>query len=663
MLVEPVLADLDFTGGDGVLAFVNGMGGTPLLELYLMYGEVARDPGEGRGHGRPLAGRLLHHQPGHGRLLGHAAQGGRRAAAALGRARSSPPACGGGSERGRTASTSPRCGGGCAAFAAVDRRAQGRAHRPRRRDRRRRPRREHGPRACTAVVAALDAAPSARPGALLKQVGMTLVQHGRRGQRPAVRHVLPAHGDGLGPATGARRRRRSPQALRAGLDGVVARGKAERGRQDDVRRPGPGRDALDAALAAGAPWRRAARRPSAAADAGPRRDRPAAWPARAGPATSASAASGTRTRARPRPRCWSPPRRAALSDVTHDGRDRGGLAQPGARRGRGRAGRARCCTAERRRIEVAAGPRRRRVRHRRRRDRDAITGPTAATGVVVLMDLGSAVLSRRARAGAARRRRCAAASCSARRRWSRGWSSQRSPRCRGRRRARSRPRRTAALAGQAGPPGARPNRRAGPTSRAQDRRDEATAVFTVTMPHGLHARPAALVVQAVRASRRRRAPAQPHRGHRPSPRAACRRSRRSARCRATSRGRARRAAGRRGRGRAPRPGPRRVRRGRRRRRRRPRPAAPASGAAGPVPAPPGIGIGPARPLRDVTVDLPDDDAADAATAGEWRAAAGRRFARSRQDVARRCATGPPPRSARPRPRSSTPTCCCSTTRT
>jgi dihydroxyacetone kinase-like protein len=40
-LIEPILADLDFTGGDGVLAFVNGMGGTPLLELYLMYQEVA----------------------------------------------------------------------------------------------------------------------------------------------------------------------------------------------------------------------------------------------------------------------------------------------------------------------------------------------------------------------------------------------------------------------------------------------------------------------------------------------------------------------------------------------------------------------------------------------------------------------------------------------
>jgi phosphoenolpyruvate---glycerone phosphotransferase subunit DhaK len=41
MLTEPVLADLDFTHDDGVLAFVNGMGATPLLELYLMYGEIA----------------------------------------------------------------------------------------------------------------------------------------------------------------------------------------------------------------------------------------------------------------------------------------------------------------------------------------------------------------------------------------------------------------------------------------------------------------------------------------------------------------------------------------------------------------------------------------------------------------------------------------------
>lgn len=42
MLVEPIVSDLPFGRGDGVIAFVNGMGGTPLIELYLMYNEVAR---------------------------------------------------------------------------------------------------------------------------------------------------------------------------------------------------------------------------------------------------------------------------------------------------------------------------------------------------------------------------------------------------------------------------------------------------------------------------------------------------------------------------------------------------------------------------------------------------------------------------------------------
>ena len=41
-LVEPVLADLPFTSGDTVIAFVNGLGGTPLIELYVMYHELDR---------------------------------------------------------------------------------------------------------------------------------------------------------------------------------------------------------------------------------------------------------------------------------------------------------------------------------------------------------------------------------------------------------------------------------------------------------------------------------------------------------------------------------------------------------------------------------------------------------------------------------------------
>jgi len=39
-LATPILDDLPFASGDRVLAFVNGMGGTPLLELYLVYGEL-----------------------------------------------------------------------------------------------------------------------------------------------------------------------------------------------------------------------------------------------------------------------------------------------------------------------------------------------------------------------------------------------------------------------------------------------------------------------------------------------------------------------------------------------------------------------------------------------------------------------------------------------
>ena len=39
MLVDPILHDLDFTGAPAIV-MVNGMGGTPLIELYLMYGEV-----------------------------------------------------------------------------------------------------------------------------------------------------------------------------------------------------------------------------------------------------------------------------------------------------------------------------------------------------------------------------------------------------------------------------------------------------------------------------------------------------------------------------------------------------------------------------------------------------------------------------------------------
>ncbi len=40
MLAKPILEDLPYKRGDSVLAFVNGMGGTPLIELYVVFNEL-----------------------------------------------------------------------------------------------------------------------------------------------------------------------------------------------------------------------------------------------------------------------------------------------------------------------------------------------------------------------------------------------------------------------------------------------------------------------------------------------------------------------------------------------------------------------------------------------------------------------------------------------
>jgi dihydroxyacetone kinase-like protein len=41
-LTTPILEDLPFAEGDEVLSFVNSMGGTPLLELYVVYNDLQR---------------------------------------------------------------------------------------------------------------------------------------------------------------------------------------------------------------------------------------------------------------------------------------------------------------------------------------------------------------------------------------------------------------------------------------------------------------------------------------------------------------------------------------------------------------------------------------------------------------------------------------------
>jgi dihydroxyacetone kinase-like protein len=59
-LVSPIISDLGLTRGDKVLAFVNGMGGTPLIELYIAFHSVAKILG---GHGiaieRSLVGNYI----------------------------------------------------------------------------------------------------------------------------------------------------------------------------------------------------------------------------------------------------------------------------------------------------------------------------------------------------------------------------------------------------------------------------------------------------------------------------------------------------------------------------------------------------------------------------------------------------------------------------
>jgi dihydroxyacetone kinase-like protein len=45
-LTTPIVEDLPFEQGDQVLAFVNGMGGTPLIELYVVYNDLSKFLGE-----------------------------------------------------------------------------------------------------------------------------------------------------------------------------------------------------------------------------------------------------------------------------------------------------------------------------------------------------------------------------------------------------------------------------------------------------------------------------------------------------------------------------------------------------------------------------------------------------------------------------------------
>ena len=286
------------------------------------------------------------------------------------------------------------------------------------------------------------------------------------------------------------------------------------------------------------------------------------------------------------------------------------------------------------------------------------------------MDLGSAVLSAELALDLLDHEVARAGACCARRRWSRAWSSPRSRRPAAPDRDEVAAEAVGALAakqahlGAASAPRRRPPDAGGPPSVRRARRRRRS---TVTNPHGLHARPPRAWCRQVARPRRRgascatsrtragtgargepvagrdprRAARPPGRG--PGDRAARRAEALDARARRWPRARFDEAGPPAGHGRPP-------------------TAAAGRDGAGPIPASPGIGDRPGvagsrtgrrrRPRR-------------AARRRRRPSGAGRRGdgRGPRATIERRPRHRPPARSARPRPRSSTPTCCCSTTPT
>ena len=84
LLLEPILKDLKLAAGREVLLHVNGLGGTPLMELYLLHHPRAGACApQGLSVGA-LAGGQLHDLAGNGRRLADRHRAGRRAQARCG---------------------------------------------------------------------------------------------------------------------------------------------------------------------------------------------------------------------------------------------------------------------------------------------------------------------------------------------------------------------------------------------------------------------------------------------------------------------------------------------------------------------------------------------------------------------------------------------------
>ncbi|RDH80487.1 dihydroxyacetone kinase subunit L [Mycolicibacterium moriokaense] len=137
-------------------------------------------------------------------------------------------------------------------------------------------------RGMTAVVAALDDSPAPDTAAFCKQVGMTLVKSVGGASGPLYGtfflRMATALGSGDDADAGG-----VAKALRAGVEGVVQRGRAEAGDKTMFDALAPALDALDAALASGSELAPALREASVAAEKG--RDATTAMVARKGRAS------------------------------------------------------------------------------------------------------------------------------------------------------------------------------------------------------------------------------------------------------------------------------------------------------------------------------------------------------------------------------------------
>jgi dihydroxyacetone kinase-like protein len=107
-------------------------------------------------------------------------------------------------------------------------------------------------RGMTAVVAALDGSPPANAALLLKQVGMTLVSTVGGASGPLYGTFFLRMATASGEVT-ALDGQAFAKALRAGLEGVVSRGKAEAGDKTMYDALAPAVEALEGALSAAAP--------------------------------------------------------------------------------------------------------------------------------------------------------------------------------------------------------------------------------------------------------------------------------------------------------------------------------------------------------------------------------------------------------------------------